>query len=222
MYSNNLAVIMGFSCVCIFTAQQALSRSSTMPAILTNSSRAISHYHDGRVKRRVSSAIPSSRTSMSVDDLLTISSTNVKYLNMSRYKKSLQHGLHNVKHEVVLQEKKQEFEHKGLRDKDCEHKYEKEDECIATVTASDNIKVKIIVNQQRSVQSEEQHNELTSLTHDHGKDINLTTNEQKVVMKRFCNGRLSPLTGEHCKLPIGTLNGNSVCLTCKKDGSKQP
>lgn len=169
-----------------------------MPLIPTRNSTTIIHNNP---KRRIHSAIPSSRTSMNVDDLLTISTTRIEYLNVSQHKALLHKRLHRSNNE---QQETEQNDDKG--------------QTGSTPTITNNIKVKIVLSPQ--TQSQE-HSELPALPtankHD-SKHFNLTTNKQQSVMKKPCsNSKLSPLTGAHCKLPIGTLNGNSVSLTCKNN-----
>ena len=199
MYSNKLTT----------TARQAWSRSSTMPAIPIRSSKAIIHGHSDTSRRRARSAIPSSRTSMDVDDLLTVSTTRI--LNMSRYRASLCKRSHDRgSHDQRLHNKKQGSVLK--QDETIQ-----QSDSIPTI-ADSNIKVKIRLGHQSS-----EHSELPALPeankHD-SKHFNLTTNKQSVLKKPCANGKLSPLTGAYSKLPIGTLNGNSLSSTCKNNTIK--
>lgn len=198
MYSNNLAVII------------ARSKSFTTPSMPTGRT-VIHHYDNGRPKRRIRSAIPSSRTSMDVDDLLTISTTNVKHLNMS-YKVTSRHkGLHKLEHKGLHKQ-----EHKGLHNKGL-HNKEQDDIHTDDNTQSEamlNIKIKVVVGHQSQQQ---QSTELPSLLQD---DKHNSKISKQSFMKKPCTSKLSPLTGAYSKLPIGTLSGNSLCLTCKNSGIK--
>ena len=197
MYSNNL----------VTTARQAPSRASTMPAIPTSNSKATAR--DDGTRRRVHSAVPSSRTTnMNIDDLLTISATNV---NTSKCKVLL--------HKRLLNQRSQHHDQRSQHhmDEDTEHKQEDESvqnsESMATVTEND-IKVRVVLGHQS--QSKQQ-TELPTLPENNKQESKHSTNKQS-VMKKSCS-KLSPLTGAHCKLPIGTLNGNSFYLTCKNKSS---
>lgn len=187
MYSNNLTI----------TAwQQAHSRSSTTPPIATRNNKGIIRNND-YAKRRVRSAIPSSRTSMNVDDLLTISTSGIT----SHCKKS---SLRKPSH--------------YQRSYNREEQETKKEKCVQTVsmpTVADNIKVRVILNHQTQSElptlpkpTDNSNNLMTA-----NKQGVMTTNKQSIM--RSGNSKLSPLTGVHCKLPIGTLNGNSFNLTCK-------
>ena len=189
MYSNNS----------ITTARQAPLRASTMPAIPT--SNAIVHSNHACVRRRVNSAIPSPRTnSMIIDDLLTISATDI---NMSRIHKRV----HNQQHH---HQKEEDTEHK--QDESAQH-----NESMATIT-DNGIKVKVVLSGRHS--RSKLQTELPTLPENHKQEsnhFNLTTNKPSGMKK--CNSKLSPLTGVHSQLPIGTLHGNSIYLTCKNKSS---
>ena len=152
-------------------------------------------YDDRSDKRRACSAIPSSRTSMKTDDLLTISSTNIKHscYKMVPLHKGLRQGSKHVEQEI-------------------EQRIQKDD--IPTMM-TDNIKV-VLRRHSRPEQKE-----LPALPEANnkqdGKHFNLTCTQS--VMK-YSDGKLSPLIGEYSKLPIGTLNGNSFSLTCKNNAIK--
>ena len=197
MYSNNL----------VTTARQAPSRASTMPAIST--SKAIVHNNCGGVRRRVQSAIPSPRTtSMNIDDLLTISTTDV---NMSKYRASLHKRVHN---QTLQHYKEEDGEHKQQDAKSVQNS-----ESMATIT-DNSIKVKVVLGRQSQPKQQAELPMLPKNNKQESKHFNLITNKQQSLTKKSCsNSKLSPLIGTHSKLPIGTLNGNSFYLTCKNKSS---
>lgn len=174
-----------------------------MPAIPT--SKVVVHSNHGSVRRRVNSAIPSPRTnsSMIIDDLLTISTTDI---NMSKLHK-------RVRNQQSHHQKEEDNEHK--QDESVQ-----QSGSMATIT-DNSIKVKVVLGgrQPRS----KQQTELPTLPENHkqeSKHFNLTTNKQPSAIKKCCsNSKLSPLTGAHSQLPIETLHGNSIYLTCKNKSS---
>ena len=187
MYSNNL----------VATARQAPLRASTMPAIPT--SKAVVHTNHGSVRRRVNSAIPSPRaSSIIIDDLLTISTTDINKL-----------------HKRVHNQSYHQKEEKHKQDESVQHS-----ESMATIT-DNGIKVKVVLGAHQS--RSKQQTELPTLPENHkqeSKHFNLTANKQQSAIKKCCsNSKLSPLTGAHRQLPIGTLHGNSIYLTCKNKSS---
>lgn len=165
-----------------------------MPVIPIRRSETI--IHDRSTKRRVRSAIPLSRTSMKVDDLLTISTTNIKHLNISQHKMvSLHKGLHRVR----LQREEKEVAQRQQKDESGQSV------SMPTVT-----EIKVVLNPPQS-----QQRELPALPEDDNKNFN--TSKQSVIKS---NSKLSPLTGVYSTLPIGTLSGTSFNLTCKNNGIK--
>ena len=169
-----------------------------MPSIPIGNSKTIRNKAGG-VRRRIQSAIPSSRTAMDIDDLLTISTTDVV---PSRYKAHLLN--------TRLIHKKQETEQQKT---EPQQKDESIQNSESTVAIMDNIRVKVVLGQ-----LSQQHTELPTLP-EKNKQESKQCNKQSVMKKSSHNGKLTPLTGAYAKLPIGTLNGHSFNLTCKNKSS---
>ena len=149
---------------------------------------------------------------MNVDDLLTVSTTRI--LNMSRYRTSLcKQSRDRRPHDQRLHNKEQESE---LTQKD---KAIQQSDSMPTTITDSNIKIKIRLGHHQPSEPSELP-ALPEANKQDNKHFSLTTNKQSVLKKPCATGKLSPLTGAYSRLPIGTLNGNSLRSTCKNDAIK--
>ena len=168
-----------------------------MPSLPTRSSKPIGD-KPGGVRRRVQSAIPSSRTIINIDDLLKISTTNVA---TSRHKALL--------HKTRLIYKKEETEQQQTE----QQKDEGIQNSKSMTTIMNDIKVKVVHSQ-----LSQQHTELPSLPEKNEQESKQFS-KQSAMKKTSPNSKLAPLTGAYTKLPIGTLNGHLFNLTRKNKSS---
>jgi len=169
-------------------------------------------------KRRIQSAIPLSRTSVAVGDLLSTGSlrlheptTDNKELPKHKYSVQEQTELTKLKEikvpshsEDILQASSDQVSLPPVN---------------FASSNSNNIKVKVVFTN-RPIQHIEEHSstsELPALPQDlykqNNTDPKVTTTKQ--FSKQFSTGRknctkLTPLTGAHHKQPIGTLTGNCI------------
>ena len=198
-------------------------RSSTVPAAVPTDN-VVTVNSSG--KRRIQSAIPSSRTSVAVGDLLSTGSLRLHQPTADN--KEL------PKHNNVLSDRRELSECKEV----SKHKkteipklYSHPDDTLQTSSeqvslppvnlssSNDDIKIKVVFHNrlsQHTIQLSSS-SELPALPQNHkqNKTETKSTRKQSSTGMKHCT-KLTPLTGAHHKQPIGTLTGNSVNIVYKR------
>jgi len=192
-------------------------KSSTVPAAVPTGN-IVSVNSCG--KRRIQSAIPSSRTSVAVGDLLSTGSLRLHQPTSDN--KEL------PKHKDLLSERRDQSECKEVpkleMPKQCSHTndtlqtYEQVNLPPVNLSSSSNdIKIKVVFNNRPSQHTAQlsSSSELPALPLEHKQNNVTDTSKQSSAGRKHCT-KLTPLTGAHHKQPIGTLTGNSVNIAFKK------
>ena len=192
-------------------------KSSTVPAAVPTGN-IVTVNSSG--KRRIQSAIPSSRTSVAVGDLLSTGSLRLHQPTVDN--KEL------PKHKDLLSERrdqsgckevsKLEMSKQYSHTNDTLQRYEQANLPPVNLSSSSNdIKIKVVFNNRPSQHTAQlsSSSELPALPLEHKLTNAADTSIQSSTGRKHCT-KLTPLTGAHHKQPIGTLTGNSVNIAFKK------
>jgi len=199
-------------------------KSSTVPAAVPTGS-VVTVNSSG--KRRIQSAIPSSRTSIAVGDLLSTGSLRLHQATADN-KELLKHK------DILLEQKDQSVcqEVSNHKETKIPKQWSNPDNTLQTSSeefslppvnlSSNDFKIKVIFNNNNNQPSQHtaqlsSSSELPALPQEHklNKAVDTKVTSKQSGGRKHCT-KLTPLTGAHHKQPIGTLTGNSFNISYKQ------